>query len=71
MGGRRESEISLGHGGVGEIEVSADWRSNGQLFVQGTVPVGREVPGPGEGSTGDTGDGALRLEAEKALRAGG
>lgn len=45
-GGRAKSPSVMGVSG--EIEVSADWRSNSHLFVQGAVPVGREFPKSGK-----------------------
>lgn len=46
-----------------ERNAPPDWRSNGHPFVHGPVPVEREVSASGEWSTGNTVDGASRLDA--------
>ena len=49
----------------GSSKALPDWRSNGQRFVQGSVPVGREAPKPGEGSTGDTVGWRIKAQCRK------
>lgn len=60
-----------GHGVSGSRNAPPDWRSNGHPFVHGPVPVEREVSASGEWSTGNTVDGASRLDAGSCATAGG